>query len=287
MVIKNIGILYETLEDAQKIKNKPLEYLDHWREQSEIEAIRNAIEKLGFNTILLGTPKKFAKNNKINPDIDFIFSLSCGYVSRFRQAAGAMVSYLLQLPYTGADPYAKILGQNKHLTKSLFDHIGIPTPKWNYIHSLKHLSDINFPPFPLIVKPACEGTSVGIFEESVVSKKEDLIKQIEFIINDINLSVIVEQFIIGEEIKVGFIGNHERLFEGMFEDVHEDGSSLMSDFLHYNAKKKRNFTKLKLDYYDSSFAKLRDYCILIYELFCPVDYGVFDIRRYKEAVKDN
>ena len=27
MVIKNIGILYETLEDAQKIKNKPLRIL--------------------------------------------------------------------------------------------------------------------------------------------------------------------------------------------------------------------------------------------------------------------
>jgi D-alanine-D-alanine ligase len=283
MSVKNIGILFETLEDAHAVECKPLELLDHWREANEIEAIRNAIENLGFKTKLLGTPEHFTKNSKNNNEIDFVFTLSVGYVTRFRQAKGAMICELLNIPYSGADPYSKILGQNKHMSKSLFNHIGIPTPDWNYIFDMDQVDEIKFPPYPLIVKPACEGTSCGIYNESLVSNRRELIRQIDYTLNEVKLPVIVEQFINGKEFKVGYIGNEERLFEGMFEDVHSDGSPLMDDFLHYDAKKSRDFAKQKRNFNHSLYSGLKNYCNIIYDLFCPIDYGIFDIRQSLEG----
>jgi D-alanine-D-alanine ligase len=280
MKIKNIGILYETLEDALNLSPVSLEYLHHWREEDELLQIRNTIEDLGFNTIMLGTPSKFARSNSdLKEQIDFIFTISCGYISRFRQASGAMASELLGIPYTGADPYSKILGQNKHLSKALFDKLGILTPEWRYIYNKNMARNIKYPDFPLIVKPACEGTSVGIYKDSVVTNMNDLYKQIEFIFNEIKLPVLVEKFIPGKEFKIGFIGNEDLLFQGMFEDTRADGSSMNEEFLHYTAKKEKVYNKVKRDLYDSQFIYLKNCCEKIYNLYTPLDYGVFDIRQ--------
>jgi D-alanine-D-alanine ligase len=281
--IKTIGLLYETLEDAHKLE-LPIEFLHHWREPREIAAIENAIQKAGFTTVHIGTPQHLINNiSSIRKSVDFIFTLSVGFVSRFRQAFGAMACELAGIPYTGADPYAKITGQNKHLAKALFDKFGVRTPQWTYIHDLTMVAGSSFPEFPVIIKPAYEGTSIGITAHSVVYTYNELIKQLKYILNVVKIPAIVEKFIIGKEYKLGIIGNDLPLFEGIFEDVHKDGTSLKNDYLHYTGKKEGMYLKEKRDIYSHGFSEVRRSCNFLYQLLCPLDYGVFDIRQSEDG----
>jgi D-alanine-D-alanine ligase len=281
--IKTIGLLYEIIDDARRI-GIPLDLLHHWRESEELTAIESAVQKAGFKTQRIGTPQHFINNlTEIKKSIDFIFTLSVGFLSRFRQAYGAMACELAGIPYTGADPFSKIIGQNKHIAKSFFKKLGIKTPSWVYIHDINMARASSFPKFPLIVKPACEGTSVGITLKSIVTTQEELMKQLDHVLNEVKTPAIVEQFIIGKEFKIGFIGNDKILFEGIFEDVHADGTSLKKDFLYYASKKEGMYLKEKRNIVALEFAEVRKSCNLIYHLFSPLDYGVFDIRQNKNG----
>lgn len=280
--IKTVGILFETIEDAKKM-NLPLEVLDHWREEHELAAIEQAIQAAGFSTIRIGTPSDLvAQYNQLKSQIDFIVTLSVGFRSRYRQALGAMACELVHKPYSGPDPYAKITGQNKQLLKAMLDKWEISTPAWVYIQDDTMLSR-QFPPFPLIVKPACEGTSVGIHEEAVVSTKASLDQYADYLLNDLGYPVIVEQFISGKEFKACYVGNGDDLWRGMIEDVHEDGTSLGSDFFHYTAKVQRIYKKEKRDLWSPEFEILKKQCDFVYSLFSPADYAVFDIRQDEEG----
>jgi D-alanine-D-alanine ligase len=276
--VKTIGILYETIEDAKKT-DLPLELLDHWREEYELAAIEKAIQSEGFSTVRIGTPFDLVtRYGQLKSHIDFIVTLSVGFRSRYRQALGAMACELVQIPYTGPDPYAKITGQNKQLLKALLDKFSISTPAWVYIQNDSDLS-LQLPPFPLIVKPACEGTSVGINENAVVFTKDALCEYVQYVIHDLGYPAIVEQFIQGKEFKACYIGNETDLWRGLIEDVHDDGTSLGSDFFHYNAKLKRIFKKEKRDFSSPEYETLIKSCDFVFSLFSPADYAVFDIRQ--------
>ena len=61
--------------------------------------------------------------------------------------------------------------------------------------------------FPLIAKPACEGSGFGIHKDSVVYNEKELKKKVESLLNEYVPPVLVEEFIEGREFTVGIIGN--------------------------------------------------------------------------------
>src|SRR5215470_5548590 len=60
----------------------------------------------------------------------------------------------LSIPYTGAGVLASALAMDKIQSKRLFDHAGIPTPRWHV--EAEPLG------FPCVVKPSREGSTVGV-----------------------------------------------------------------------------------------------------------------------------
>src|SRR5438477_380353 len=82
---------------------------------------------------------------------------------------------LLELRYTGADPQALFLAQDKALAKKVFDFHGIRTPRFASVYrgKLDHVDDLEF---PLIVKPASEDGSVGIDAGAVVRNLRELME---------------------------------------------------------------------------------------------------------------
>ena len=271
----------ETRDDAEQEGIK-LDLLYHWREPQEIEAITEALRSLGFEVTVLGTPSTVCRSlPKLRGQVDFIVNLSVGFRSRFRLSLGPSLYHLWGIPYWGADPYTKMVSQNKHLMKSFLDKMGIPTPDWIYLHDLQDLMRLDLsrcPEFPLMVKPAFEGSSIGIGGDALVTDEEQLRDRVKQLFCEVGLPVIVERFIVGRELKVGFVGNERLDFIGAIEDLKEDGTALGGEFLFFDAKTKGTYAKIRRDLDEPGLKPVIDDCLRIHRMFLPMDYGTFDLR---------
>src|SRR3989344_2035845 len=84
-------------------------------------------------------------------------------------------------PFTGSDKYASAIAMNKWMTKERAVLAGIKTPVGILVRQNDSLSDkakeiFNTIPHPLIVKPACGGSSLGIH---IVDSYSELLSALE------------------------------------------------------------------------------------------------------------
>jgi len=74
---------------------------------------------------------------------------------------------LLGIPYTGSGVMASAISMDKVMTKRIWLHEGIPTPRYQLLRrgAFDRQQVIQVPDtlgLPIIVKPACEGSSIGV-----------------------------------------------------------------------------------------------------------------------------
>lgn len=278
MQIKTVGIVLETKEDAIRM-DRNMAHLYHWRVDKEIAAITDALRNRGYEVELIGTPQDYLdKHNQLKDTIDFIFNLSVGFLNRFRLAQGPMLYETAGIPYSGADPYTKMTTQNKHIFKSFMDKMGYNTPEWHYIHHPEQLQGVSISQYPLFIKPAYEGSSIGINEGSKVDTYEVLNDRVEKLYDELSMPLLIESFIAGHEYKVGILGNGSDKELYMIEDIKSDGSHMAEDFLYFDAKTAGSYDKISRDIHSDKYEELKKMCLEVYELFEPLDYGTFDIR---------
>ena len=107
---------------------------------------------------------------------------------------------LLQLPFTG--PTTLLYDPTKKLMKYVSFCAGVATPKFCLIQSSYEIKNaIQSLQFPLFVKPAKAGDSLGIDEFSLVQNEIQLQKKVAAIIDEYN-EILVEEYIAGREFTV-------------------------------------------------------------------------------------
>jgi D-alanine-D-alanine ligase len=116
---------------------------------------------------------------------------------------------MLNIPYAGADPLCLAVSLDKPLTKKIAASSGITTPEWRVIKDFKNIYANNWTdfPFPAFIKPAYEGSSKGIRLFSRINNEAELIKLASELLENYRQPVLIEQFIEGDELTVGVIGN--------------------------------------------------------------------------------
>jgi len=284
--VRTIGIVYESKEDALKIASSviqkehvSIDVMYHWREKEELQAVTAALNKLGFEVRLLGTPEDIINNiNIVKKQVDFILNLSSGFRKRFRMSKVPAICETAGIPYSGADPYTMMVCQNKHLMKSLWDKLNIPTPPWIFIEDISKLKRLETTHYPLIIKPAGESNSIGINANAVAYNKDELMQKAEAIYSTIHQPLIIEKFITGREFKVIIIGNKSEKFIGMVEYLKSNGASLNNEFIYFNAKLNGDYHEVKRDISLKEYKQIKSQCEAIYDMFQPLDYGSFDVR---------
>ena len=128
---------------------------------------------------------------------------------------GSLAGYLemLKIPYVGSNVLASSLGQDKVVQKQVLNSLGINTPKYTWFYdseyqtdSSKIKKDVKMLGYPVIVKPANLGSSVGI----KIAKDE---KELDEAIMDAILydeKIIVEEMINNlMEVNCAVLGNYE------------------------------------------------------------------------------
>lgn len=111
---------------------------------------------------------------------------------------------LMGIPYTGSGVMASALAMDKVRTKMVWAAAGIPTPRYEVIDAGSDWAGVaNRLGLPLIVKPARDGSSIGLTK---VMKVADL-PQAYAVAAKHDPLVMAEEFIAGEELTAGFLGD--------------------------------------------------------------------------------
>lgn len=114
---------------------------------------------------------------------------------------------LLDLPYTG--PSAKLYDPTKELMKYVAYCEGVKTPGYFIIDQPNDIEKVKqFLGYPMFIKPAKAGDSLGIDENSILYSKRDLLKKVVEIYNEYG-PLMVEEYIAGREFTVLVAANED------------------------------------------------------------------------------
>ena len=147
--------------------------------------------------------KKLVDNAK---NIDVAFILLHGPFGEDGRLQGLLD--ILGIPYQGAGVLGSAVAMNKLAAKKIYDACEIPTPAWAVIeknNTENALALAGSLGFPLVVKPASEGSSLGM---SIIKSLDTLSDALDLAFKH-DSTVILEAFIKGRELTVGVLGNEE------------------------------------------------------------------------------
>ncbi len=109
---------------------------------------------------------------------------------------------VLDVPYTGSGMLASAIAMDKILTKRIWREVGLPTADY-WVVTKASLSDLDIEsmPYPLMVKPAREGSSIGMCK---VDRSEDLLTAVSAALV-YDHEVLLERWICGQEVTVAVL----------------------------------------------------------------------------------
>ena len=109
----------------------------------------------------------------------------------------------LRIPYTGSGVMGSALSMDKWRTKLIWQATGIPTPKYKLLsHDCDWVKVIEALQLPMIVKPAREGSSIGVTKVHTANELPAAF-QLAYQCDPL---VIAEEFIAGQELTASVVG---------------------------------------------------------------------------------
>jgi D-alanine-D-alanine ligase len=205
-----IGITYDLKADLPASANVPDDFQEEFDSPVTIDAIAAALQGLGHEVERLGDGRELLERLLCQPP-DFVFNIAEGQgIGRCREARVPAVLEMLAIPYTGSDPLTLAATLDKDCAKRLVQSTQVRVPQWVVWGPEEPLDDVatwDSLPWTAIVKPAWEGSSKGIRGKCIVDTPQELIAAIESHRSAYRQPILMEEYIEGEELTVGIVGN--------------------------------------------------------------------------------
>ncbi|HOV21909.1 MAG TPA: D-alanine--D-alanine ligase [bacterium] len=163
--------------------------------------VYNALKRKNYSVILLDPSKKTFLKKLIEFKPDCVFIVLHGGKGENGVIQGTLET--LNIPYTGSGVLSSAMCMNKIITKKFLKFHKIPTPPFVVVEKNKKFH-LPFS-FPVVVKPANLGSTIGI---RIVKKEKELKKAVKECFN-LDNDVFIEKFIEGKEITIGILGNEK------------------------------------------------------------------------------
>ncbi|MBI4846790.1 MAG: ATP-grasp domain-containing protein [Candidatus Omnitrophica bacterium] len=192
---------------------------EEYDEIETIEFLKERLEHFGFEVVLAEQDKDLF-DRLYSRSLDFVLNIAEGKgKSRSRESQVPCVLEWLNIPYYGSDPVSLAITLDKWLTNVLLKNASIPVPQMVTVEDMTQTlgMEIPFDGRKYIVKPRWEGSSKGIFNDSVVSTAAKCKDKVSYIISTYNQPALIEEFVEQEEITVGICGNEELEILGMMK----------------------------------------------------------------------
>jgi D-alanine-D-alanine ligase len=202
-----------------------------------------------------------------------------------------VASYLemLGIPYSGCGPVPLGLCYDKALVRAAAQSIGVPVPRESLLRPGEALPELQFPAF---IKPNRGDGSVGITTESVVHEESEAEAYVEHLRAALpGDTIIIQEFLAGDEYGVGIIGNPSGGFT-VLPVLEVDYSALdpsLPRLLDYSSKTDPaspywidiRFREARLG--DEARQDIRDWCQALFARLGLRDYARFDFRADAEG----
>jgi len=163
-------------------------------------------------------------------EFDVVFPITHGTNGEDGKLQGFLE--LFNIKFVGPKTLASSIGMDKEFSKIIFNHLGIPQVPYEVItngnYNLKEIeTKLNY---PMIVKPANGGSSVGI---SISNNRNELLKSIQ-LAKKYDNKIIVEKFIKARELECAILEDTELIISDIGE------IKACNEFYDYDAKYKQN-----------------------------------------------
>jgi D-alanine-D-alanine ligase len=172
-----------------------------------VQSIQKAVETDGHETTFIMADENLPYALKeYKPDI--CFNIAEGLGGDAREAQVPALLEMLRIPYTGSRVLTNGIALDKTLTKRIWRDRGLPVaPFQEFIFGEERLrAEMKF---PLFVKPAREGTGMGVDMNARVETEADLYERVHYIIDSYKQPALVEAYLPGREFTVGQLGRRD------------------------------------------------------------------------------
>lgn len=200
---KRIGVLFGGISAEREVSLK------------SGKAVFNALDNKGYNVALLDIQDNVCELLK-KEKIEVAFLVLHGGWGEDGGIQGLLE--VMNIPYVGSKVMASALAMDKEASKKMFIYHGLSVPQFVVLYkdvfhpdNFKNKSEggisfiqqsINFP-MPWVVKPATEGSSVGV---NIVKNPDQILDAVK-IAFDYGNRIIVEKYTKGKEIQIGILGD--------------------------------------------------------------------------------
>ena len=173
--------------------------------------------------------------------IDIVFPIGHGLYME----DGSLQGYLnmLGVPYVGSGVVASAIGQDKVFMKQILSCNNIPTTNYIWFTSKefssnkkKVLEKINTLSYPVYVKPANLGSSIGI---SRVTSEQELLAGIKEAIKFDNKIIVEEEIKHVKEVNISVLGTYDNLETSELEEI-----NVNDEFFTFKEKYVENYSKV-------------------------------------------
>lgn len=218
-----IAVLANIKDESQpKPEGVPPDAFADFDHIETIDSIRAALETDGHQTCFLQADANLPYALKeVQPDI--CFNIAEGLGGDAREAQVPALLEMLRIPYTGSRVLTNGISLDKTLTKRIWRDRRLPVAPFQEFT----IGDEPLRPelkFPLFVKPAREGTGMGVDTKAIVKNEKELRERALYIINTYQQPALVETFLPGREFTVGIMGRVDaKLYSRHPEWYEKDG----------------------------------------------------------------
>jgi D-alanine-D-alanine ligase len=212
-----IGITFD-LVPAEGDGDGPDDRYEEFDTPETVEAVAAVLRGEGHEVVPLGDGPGFLRRVLADPP-DFVWNNAEGEgIGRSREARVPAVLEMLGIPYSGSDPLTLAAALDKEVARRLVQDvvsvplgIAIPADASPDDVEARLFARFRRHDYPVILKPACEGSSKGIRAHCLADTEAEAVAVCRELARDYRQPVLAEQFIVGDEVTVGLIGNGDHL----------------------------------------------------------------------------
>lgn len=237
-----------------------------------IESLEGALRANGHEPVRLGWGAEML-DALSRESVDGVFNIAEGIGGRSRESQVPATLEMLGIPCTGSDAVAIGITLDKALAKLLARSSDIATAPWTILRAIpEDCAEITLR-FPLFAKPAAEGSSMGITEQSRCENKAQLHDAVTRLLP--YGPVLIEEFLPGDEFTVGIIDGE---VIGVMQVVPRDAE----EHFVYSIDVKRDYRN-RVVYRFVDEPDVADLALRVWRAFGLRDVARVDVRRGRDG----